>query len=212
MSPEIAVMVGEDRATTTLTESGEVVVFTKTLCRWEPVRRMPFFLDQNLGLANVRKSMGELKTFLGECRVFIARAVSGAIFFELEKAQCSVWEISGLPEEFLDEVWQEETESVFSEQSDACEIPVPVETTPGHYYLSIKEIQGKRPEISSKQVLQKFIQKGFYQQLIVICDHVPPWIALKSDCCGFSMHSKRIGPNEVQVTLTKDTTESCVCS
>jgi hypothetical protein len=29
------------------------------------------------------------------------------VFFELEKARCLVWEITGVPEEFLDSVWQD---------------------------------------------------------------------------------------------------------
>ena len=203
MIPEIAAMLDQDGVTTTLTGPGEVVVYSKVQCSWEPVRRMPFSLDQNQGLAQLRRTMGELVVFLGDCKIFVTRAASGAIFFELEKAQVTVWEILGKPEEFLEEVWREEENQDNCPQTGTSETPVPAEIAPGSYFISIKEIQGKRPEVSSKQVLQKFIRNGAYQKLEVICDHVPPWIALESDCCGFSMETERLGPSEVKVTLVK---------
>lgn len=149
--------------------------------------------------------------FLGECKIFITRAASGAIFYELEKAHCSVWEISGLPKEFLDEVWREEESQKLQELSGSGDIVGPAEVAPGHYYVSIKDIQKKRPDISSKQVLQKFIRSGAYQKLEVVCDHVPPWIALESDCCGFVLETNRIGPGEVRVILVKTQSHGFGC-
>ncbi|PKL58641.1 MAG: nitrogenase [Methanomicrobiales archaeon HGW-Methanomicrobiales-4] len=203
MIAEIAVMLDQDGNTTTLTGPGEVVVYSKVQCSWDPVRKMSFSLDQNQGLATLRLKMGDLVAFLGECRIFVTRTASGAIFFELEKARCTVWEIAGRPEEFLDQVWKDEEDQESDTPTSCADIPVPSEIAPGQYFVSIKDIQGKRPEVSSKQVLQKFIRKGAYQKLEVICDHVPPWIALESDCCGFSMENERLGPSEVRVILTK---------
>jgi hypothetical protein len=85
---------------------------------------------------------------------------------------------------------------------------MPVEISPGQYCLSIRDIQGRRPEVSSKQVLQKFIRTGNYRILEVICDHVPPWIALESSCCGFTMTHNQIEPGEVKLILTKS--DPCV--
>lgn len=201
MIPEIAVMSGDDGITTTLSGPGDVVVYARGQASWEPVRRLPFSPDPAGGISGVRRKMAELILFLGECRVFVARAASGAIFFELEKAGCSVWEIEGRPEKFIDEVWREEENQVSA--SGTVDIPTPVEVAPGQYYVSIREIQGKRPEVSSKQVLQKFIRAGAYEKLEVICDHLPPWIALESDYCGFTMENERLGLTEVRVILTK---------
>lgn len=203
MIPEIAAMLDPDGGTTTLTGPGEIVVYSKVQYCWGPARRMDFSLDPSQGLTQLRKKMAELVEFLGGCKIFVSRAASGAIFFELEKAQVTVWEISGKPEEFLDDVWREEENQEDCSKPGTTEIPVPAEISPGSYFISIKDIQGKRPEVSSKQVLQQFIRKGAYQKLEVICDHVPPWIALESDCCGFSMETDRLGPSEVKVTLVK---------
>jgi Fe-only nitrogenase accessory protein AnfO len=209
MIPEIAVMLGSDGTTITLTGPGEVVIFSRAIDAWEPAKRLPFSLDTGAGLAGTRKKMAELVSFLGDCRTFVARAASGAIFFELEKAGCSVWEIDGFPADFLESVWKDEEMQQEVIPSGVSDIPVPVEVAPGQYYLSIKDYQGKRPEVSSKQILQKFIRAGKYQTLEVICDHVPPWIALEASCCGFTMESNRLGPGEVKLVLTRH--DPCTC-
>ncbi|HWQ67272.1 MAG TPA: Fe-only nitrogenase accessory AnfO family protein [Methanospirillum sp.] len=211
MIPEIAVMIDQEGGTTTLSGPGEIVVYSRIQCSWEPVRSVPFSLDQSQGLAQLREKMRGLVVFLGKCKIFVTRTASGAIFFELQKAECSVWEIAGRPEMFLDEVWREEEHQDCQSSSGSVDIPVPSELKPGHYVVSIKDIQGKRPEVSSKQVLQRFIRTGAYQKLEVICDHVPPWIALESDCCGFSMGTDRIGPSEVKVTLVKTQSHGSGC-
>lgn len=209
MIAEIAVMLGSDGMTTTLTEPGEVVIFSQTIGEWEAVKRLPFGLDTREGLVGTRKKMAELISFLGDCRIFVARAASGAIFFELEKTGCGVWEIEGSPADFLESVWIEEEMQQEAIPSGVVDIPVPVEISSGQYYLSIREYQGQRPEVSSKTILQKFIRAGKYTTLEVICDHVPPWIALESSCCGFSMESNRLGPGEVKLVLTRHDSSTC---
>jgi Fe-only nitrogenase accessory protein AnfO len=209
MIPEIAVMLDPEGMTTSLTTPGAVAVYTRKSDSWEPVRITPFSLEMKGGIVAVRTRMAELVTFLGECRIFVARAASGAVFFELEKAGCTIWEIEGKPSDFLDPVWQEEEKQREEISVAGSDIPVPVEISPGKYYLSIRDFQGKRPEVTSKQLLQTLIRTGNYRTLEVICDHVPPWIALESSCCGFTMESCQLGPGEVKLVLTKST--KCPC-
>ncbi len=166
---------------------------------------MELALDRSKGLRELRSTMGELLEFLGPCRIFVARSASGAMSFELEKAGCSVWEVSGRPAAFLDGVMRgEEAAESAAAAAQAVEIPVPIEISPGNFFISIKEIQGKAPEISSKQVLQEFICRGDFNDLEVICDHVPPWIEMEAERRGFSMMTEFHGKNEVSVRLTKD--------
>ena len=82
-------------------------------------------------------------------------------------------------------------------------VPVPLEDTPGNFFISIKETQGKRPELSSKQILQSFIRKGSFASLEIVCDHVPPWIEMESRTVGFKIETERQGPNEVHLKLIK---------
>jgi Fe-only nitrogenase accessory protein AnfO len=210
--PEIAAILGKDGCSSTLSEPGTVVVFQRQNGSFEPVREMAFALDREKGLKELRLKMAELIQFLNGCTIFVARSASGALYFELEKAGFSVWEISGKPENFLAIILEdEEKEQVASQVSGITGIPAPAERSPGCFFISIKEIQGKSPEITSKQVLQQFIHQGQFRELEIICDHVPPWIEMDAECRGFSMRSEKLGPNECSVRLTKTFRGPCGC-
>lgn len=207
---EIAAIIGPGGESIPLSEPGTVVVYSRVRGEWKKDREMAFVIEPARGLRDLRKKVEDLKALLRNCRVFVAKSASGALFFELEKARFSVWEIAGAPAEFLDSVWHEEK----AEQANAClppdaGIPTPTETTPGHFLISIKEIQGKRPEVSSKQVLQEFVRKGVFEQLDVICDHMPPWIEIDAERRGYSVATEQIGKNEVKVRLTKNAGGGC---
>jgi Fe-only nitrogenase accessory protein AnfO len=202
MISQIAVMHTYDGVTTTLTDPGIITIYSKDSSYWIPVRTMPFSLDQNQGMVQIRKEARRLVSFLGDCKIFVAKATKGIVFYELEKAHFDVWEISGKPHEFLDQVWDEEEKDIL-QQSKKTDIPSPVEISPGQYYLSLIEMQTIRPDVSSKQILLKFIQTGAYQKLEVVCSHVPPWIAHESKSGCFSMQAENSGPEEVRLVLTK---------
>ena len=212
ISHEIATMLGADDLNTSLGEPGKIVVFRRNIGIWEIDREMEFALDQCRDLREMRQKMTDLLQFLGECRIFVAEAASGALFFELEKARVHVWEIAGRPEEYLNTVWEDEEEERAAAATDSAPVPgvpTPVELIPGHFSISIKEIQVKTPEITSKQVLQQFIRQGNFSTLEIICDHVPPWIELEADRKGFTIEREVLGKNEVRAKLTKDRAGGC---
>jgi Fe-only nitrogenase accessory protein AnfO len=207
---EIAAIISTDGASIPLNEPGNVVVYRRVRGTWQKDREMAFALSPEQGLRELRGKMEELKSFLRDCRIVVAKSASGALYFELEKARCSVWEIAGTPAEFLDTVWNAEK----TEQDTACMpadagIPEPREIAPGKYYISIGEIQGKRPEVSSKQVLQQFVQQGCFTELAIICDHVPPWIEVEAERRGYGIVSEKTGQNTVKVVLTKSSGGGC---
>jgi Fe-only nitrogenase accessory protein AnfO len=207
---EIAAILGPDGSSIPLSEPGTVVVYHRVRGSWERDREMAFSIVEARGLRDLRNKVEELKALLRDCRVFVASSASGALFFELEKARFSVWEIAGTPAEFLDSVWRDEK----AEQTAAflppdAGIPSPTETSPGHFSISIREIQGKRPEVSSKQVLQDFVRKGAFAELEVLCDHLPPWIEVDAVRCGYGIESHQIGKSEIKVRLTKNARGGC---
>lgn len=210
-SHEIATMLGADDLNTSLGEPGRIVVFRRSIGIWEIDREMEFALDQCRDLREMRQKMADLVLFLGECRIFVAEAASGALFFELEKARVHVWEIAGRPEEYLNTVWEAEEEERAEGAAEPAPagVPTPVELTPGHFSISIRDIQVKTPEITSKQVLQQFIRQKEFASLEIICDHVPPWIEIEADRRGFTIEREQLGKNEVRARLIRDQTGSC---
>jgi hypothetical protein len=146
--------------------------------------------------------MGEILQFLGSCRVFAARSAAGVPYFELEKAGYSVWELEGHPATFLEQVWTDEEQEREAEKSrEAPATPVPEETTPGHYYINIREVQGCNADLTSKQVLQQFIRRGGFRSLSIACSHVPPWVEMEAMRGGFGFESEQRGPHEFRVLV-----------
>ncbi len=209
---EIAVLLGGDGRTVPLGEPGTLVVFRRERRLWQRSREQVISLDPSAGLRGMRKIAATLDEFLGSCRTIVAKSASGALFFELEKARCSVWEIAGTPDEFLDQVWRDEKEDQVQAEAPLPPdpaIPAPVEISPGKIFISIKEIQGKRPELSSKQVLRPFVRQGGFTELEILCDHVPPWIDADAEQQGYLLTSERTAMNEVKVLLRNPASGGC---
>ncbi len=202
---EIAVLLDADGFSGRFTEPGKVVVYRRCGPSFTAEREMELAFNRSRGLAELRSRMSELLQFLGPCKVFVAESASGAVYFELEKAGCSVWEVPGRPVEFLDGVLKGEEEAESAAAAETVEIPVPVEVSPGRFFVSIKEVQGKTPLVSSKQVLQEFICRAGFDALEVVCDHVPPWIEVEAQRRGYATETEPRGKNEVHVRLARKT-------
>ncbi|PWR69880.1 Fe-only nitrogenase accessory AnfO family protein [Methanospirillum stamsii] len=199
---EIAAILGFDGMSSTLTESGTVAVFRRNQGVWNLDREMPFNTTEKDSLAILRKKMVDLIGFLGECKIFVANQATGALYYELMKAGCSVFEVSGKPVDFLEEILLEEEQEQAKMAAIRNEpIPGPYERAPGDFFVSIKEIQGKTPGITSKQILLDFMREGTFKALEIICDHIPPWIEMESEQRGYMIESENIRPNEVKMMV-----------
>ena len=199
---EIAAILGTDGMSSSLTGSGTVAVFRRNKGVWSLDREMPFDATKSDSLAILRKKMVDVIGFLGECKIFVANQATGALYYELMKAGCSVFEVSGKPVDFLEEILLEEEQEQAKMAAIRNEpIPGPYERAPGDFFVSIKEIQGKTPGITSKQILLDFMREGMFKALEISCDHIPPWIEMESEQRGYMIESENIRPNEVKMIV-----------
>jgi Fe-only nitrogenase accessory protein AnfO len=200
--PEIATILDGSGCSSDLSEPGTIVVFQKQGCSFEAVREMGFTIHHCVDLKDLRHKVAELLEFMGSCRILVARSVHGALYFELEKAGISTWEISGRPEDFLGQVWNDEEHNLSgAEPVFVADIPAPEQKSPGYFFISIREVQVNRPEISSKQVLQQFVQQGAFTELEIVCDHVPPWIEVEALRRGYELVKESIASHEQKVII-----------
>lgn len=205
MGKDIAVFVGGNEETATLEQPGKIIVYKKKQGQWQELREKEFTLGQTQGVRELRSGIAEIVEFLADCKVFVGRAITGLPYFELEKASCSVWEFTGKPLEFLDYVLEKEEEAAPAAVTQAVAMPVPEEIDNGCYRISIKEIQETDAGITSKQALQPVLRQGNFNQLEVICNHIPPW--LEAELTGGNLHqiSKKSAPGEARVIIRKGT-------
>lgn len=178
---KIAVLVGTDGKLASIQEPGALQVYHKGNGQWKMVRSMDFSLPGLKGVPAMREYMKETLDFLQDCRILSGSSVNGLPFFELEKAGFTIWELDGTPLEVLDKIMTSETEIELNSPLEAYEIvkPEPKEISPGCYSLSLKAIQNCNGAVTSKQVLIPLLSNMPFQELEIICDHVPPWLEVK---------------------------------
>ena len=202
MAREIAVFMGPDGASVPLDKQGKLVVFRLAQGAWEIAREQDVSLGDAAGMRQLRQKMSAVVRYLNGCRIFVARSATGIPYFELEKAGCSIWEYEGRPSDFLGLVWaREESEQTAEATRVDPELPVPDERSPGNFFISIKEIQSKNAELSSKQILREFIRKGAFRSLHIVCGHIPPWIEVEAERIGLRLETEQMSNNEFAVRL-----------
>ncbi|SCM82779.1 Nitrogenase iron-iron accessory protein AnfO [uncultured Sporomusa sp.] len=191
MVREIAVFVGDNGSTAALTEPGRVIVYQRQQGKWKPVREILFSLERSLGMPEVRRQLAAMLEALGNCRVFVARTVSGLLYKELEQAGFSIWEFAGQPSSFLEYILVQEEFTVRQPATLQAVIPASMETEPGCYQVSLKEIQQSGSGLTSKQVLQPLLNGNFYC-IEVVCSHIPPWLEAECACGRFDCKVERL--------------------
>lgn len=204
MAQDIAVCLGKNGLVSSLYDASSIVIYRKKQGRWLAGREKRIALDQQGGMAGLRKQMAEMTLFLGECKIFVGWAVVGVPYFELEKMQCSIWEFEGAPLSFLDYVLaQEEDKMAKNQLSVSSAVPIPVERENGDYYISIKEVQENGGGVTSKQVLMPFLRQGKFYSLEILCNHIPPWLKVELTSGNLKSQVEKKSPTETHIYISK---------
>lgn len=205
MAREIAVFLDNQGRTGSLGEAGRVCVYRRRQQIWAVARERDCALAAAGGLKGLRRQMAELLAFLGDCRIFVASSLAGVPYYELEKAGFNLWEETGEPLTYLEAVWaREERERTPEKAAPVADVlPAPTEKAPGHYFLSLREIQARNAGITSKQVLQPFLRQGRFSLLEVVCDHLPPWLEVELQAGGLTWTSEKISERETKVIIKR---------
>lgn len=206
MAREAAVFINEHSLTEIFGEPGRVRIYRRRQRTWTVERETDFVLTAEGGLKGLRQQLGGLVAFLGDCRIFVARSMAGVAYYELEKAGFNIWEQDGEPLAYLEEVWAEEERARAAKAAppaSASEPLGPAEKAPGHYFISLKEIQAKNAGFTTKHVLQPFLRRGRFTVLEVVCDHLPPWLEMDLGTGVFTWTSEKIGERETRIVIRK---------
>jgi len=167
---------------------------------------MPFSLESAQGLPSMREYMKEVLQFLGKCRTVAGLAITGLLFFELEKAGFTIWEIAGSPTYVVDSILAAEAnanaELDFSSKIDiVVSRPEPQMISPGCYSISLKDIQNCNGMVTSKQILFPLLKNMDFRSLEIICSHVPPWLEQQILIGQLSGQVNKINLQETRVTI-----------
>ena len=200
----IAVLVDVNGEVMPFSNKGKIAIYEKQEGFWKVIKEIIYNLEQDKGLVYMRGRIAQLIQSLSyNSKVFIAAKVTGVAYFELEKQGFSVWEIDGKPEEVLDDIMLEEN-SRKEEKVVTAKISTPEQISDGCFAISIKSIQENVEGITSKQVLQGFVRKGDFKQLVINCNHVPPWLQAEVIDRSLRCQVERIDMNDYKIILAKE--------
>ncbi len=177
---EIAVHMGQDGKATEITEPGRVVVYRFEDQAWNPSREITLLVNLELGLAAIRRKAAEIRLFLGACDILLSGKLPAVVARALENRGIGVWEYEAEPELLLDYVWEQvESEKELVARRNRI-WPTPKDMGDGHFTVSLLGSQAKTNGVTSKQVLESFLETTPFKSLEVYCSHMPPW--MEAEC------------------------------
>ncbi|GIM30579.1 hypothetical protein CPJCM30710_32450 [Clostridium polyendosporum] len=180
MGRKIAVVLDENGQTSTFYESSVIKVYTKEKEEWKVISETSLSDNKMTGTKLIRESIKNIVEYLNECRVIVAKEVSGIPHTVLDMAGFKIFEVEGEPEELLDPVLEILEQGEVEKTSSVNDNDIKVEPIPlnkeGSYYINLKEVQKSKPGITSKGALLPFLRNNTFYELEVICSHIPPWM------------------------------------
>ncbi len=171
---KIAVLVDDSGNTLAMNESGKFVLYEKDIngC-WIISKTCPYSMQNVTNAGQIRQILRKIIADFGDCRTLLAKEINGIYFTVFEGACYNIWEIDGSAENSLDYIEESELQEKNKKIKTAADYS-PVEKEKGHYYVNLIEIMYDS-QVSSKQVLMPFFEKGGFEVLEIDCDHLPRW-------------------------------------
>lgn len=204
MSSKIGVLIGKNNETTTIYESGIVVVYKKEDKKWKVLSEIIFNMNTSQGIPEIHKRVENLIENLEDCKVFVAKKVEGTPYTLLKKAEFTIVEAAGNPSEFLDDLLEmfEEDKKKKEESKNRVNIePIELDKS-GYYFIDLKKVQDNNPGISSKKVLIPFLNNKTFYELKVSCSHIPPWFENELNKLNMKMNVKEVKKDIYEVNIS----------
>jgi hypothetical protein len=158
---------------------------------------------------------------LGSLKIILGFNISGAQYMALNRSGFLICESEGVSDAFLDELFAElavdedvlaiekalsgqpEDSKVLLDRTELTGSTEPTEDTarPGYYSINLSEVQRCNPLLSTKKILRPFLSGTPFVELVMLCDHEPPWLEFELPGMGLEMTGLKTGTNSYTVTI-----------
>lgn len=182
---KIAVFVDASGDTLSFDSSGIVVIYENHNADWQPIDKVPLYIDKEMNLASVRESIYMIAPELVGCKAFVSKRRMGIFnaIFE-EELHIRLFAIQGSPIPFLNDIRKTINSEIIEaikrielnrEKKDSSD-PISVgNSLKGCYQINLVKVQAKDASLNSKEILLPFLQNTPFRELEVICMHIPKW-------------------------------------
>lgn len=172
---QIAVLVNPEGSTSGFDKNGIIKIFAKVECEWTVLKQMDYQVENIADSVMLHTRIREICEWLENCKIIVVNRIRGIHYIAFEEKQVSMLEISGAPEQFLENIRE-----CINHQRTAQEVPMEhnriFELRPGIFHTDLREVMKGHTSYNSKQILLPFLKSKKYSLLEILCDHVPKWL------------------------------------
>jgi|GEM_PF-923569 Iron only nitrogenase protein AnfO (AnfO_nitrog). len=151
----------------------------------------PLSLNSSAGITtSVRIAAECAAKMLDGCKIIVGAELSGIPFHVFDRCGFLIYQLTEIDGFVMDAVAFEaglifeksacESKSTDTVPASAQVLPIcdfPAETvTPGVYYFNLITAQKRDPSMTSKKALARFLKEIAFEELVLVCAHIPPWL------------------------------------
>lgn len=197
---KIAVLVNEYEKSISSLEDGIIKVYSKDSSgAWEVEKELSYRINNQSSTVALHKMMAEILEDLGGCRNFAALEIKGILFTYLDGYNFNMWRMNGVPEEFLDYIYEKEKEIAIS-TSEVVPNMLPIDMGDGCYFIDLKKAIENDEKTTSKKILLPFLRNSSFKNLKIFCDHIPRWFKSEFDNLNLSFNQEESNKG-IEVTV-----------
>ncbi|AGF56847.1 Fe-only nitrogenase accessory protein AnfO [Clostridium saccharoperbutylacetonicum] len=187
----VAVLLNNHKETCSWQTNGTVILYEKSNGKWLKAKSIPYELRlDDYDLNFIRTYYTNLLSELVNCKIFVAKKISGFLINFLDFNGFTIYEFTGTPINFLDSILDSEKrkqEKKIFLQSQTIDMFAPQKVDKfGNYKLDLYKILQSNEKITSKQLIIPFLKKEDVKNLEIICDHIPKWFDKSLPEIGFN--------------------------
>ncbi|MHC1682782.1 MAG: Fe-only nitrogenase accessory protein AnfO [Clostridiaceae bacterium] len=198
---EIAVLINTNGESISFNESGVIKVYSNADKDWRVIKELPFEVDNVQSPKELRDLIKKSAESLDTCKVFVAKEVKGLPYTIFDGLGFNIWQLEGLPKELLDYIYEKEEEEK-AKKLKPVEIPVPIiNGKEGHYFIDLKTELHNNEALTSKKVLLPFLNNTSFEELEIICGHIPPWFNGEFKRLNLKSESEQLRGNTFKVIV-----------
>lgn len=181
-----------------------IQVFFRGELGWEEGESFQISFDWAKPALSLREDITRLAEKLGDAKILVGNMVSGLSYQIFDRMGFQVIEADCFSLRLLDQVLKEADEAGRRENDEdtirKSAGPREMEIT-GQYFLDLIALQQKAPDISSKMALQPFFENTPFDQLGILCRHMPPWLTPYAAGKGWRVESRPAENGAESVTV-----------
>ena len=195
---KIAVFVDEKGNVLPLYAAGTVELYVNKEDQWVCMKQIPFAIHDTLNIDEVRSRILAMIFEIDDCKMFVADTLRGFPHTIFEDKNIRAWKFNGvISVQLLDHI-KGQINNIKAESFTMIPAPVAIDNVrKGVYKIDLVKVQEHNYSLNSKEILLPFLQETTFQELEVICNHVPKWF------------DKELGALKFQYTMGESTGNLC---